>query len=462
MSNKTNFIFKLNYHIRINKLFDENMGLFSDINFDEIHDYHEKYNAFIYNYLKILVNQYFDSHHLQKPSLLRKIKIMNYLFFLYIKDNSHFPNLMDNFDFINCLYKSIDIFDSYIDGFNKNNWDINDFFGKIIYYVKNETSFKIEPRAKPKKVSKKCTDMDSYNEFDSDDENSSNLTSDSISELIPNEYELNISKYDLYQCPLIITFVVLFLECVITSGKMPDIKKYLMYSIEQFENSFIEFNNQVSVKERKIFLEKYIEETKNYKYFTLIQNYRSIINFSDIDCFRNDIIIKQYNIIVLITKMLKTPLLVKSIIFSGIFVESKLYITGSGAKLDTLLRQQVFNRVIENIFGKVDSKKTRGRVRNLGSKLLDFDKTFKENINSKKDIYTKFNKSNLQKSFEPIKQIFCCDKRKIESVYDKPEIINFFYFPYSYEQISKEHSNKKFCNFYLDPEESEFLNFSLF
>ncbi len=480
MNNKTNFIFKINYHIRINKLFDKNMSFFSDTDFDEIHNYNKSYNTFIYNYLKILVNQYFDSHHLQKPFLLRKIKIMNYLFFLYIKDNSYFPNLMDNLDFISCLYKSIDIFDSYIDSFNKDNWVVEDFFTKIINYVKNETSFKIEQRIKPVQYK-----TNSNTNRESNDDSSDNLSDTSSCSL--KDY---ISKYNFYQCPIIITFVILFLECVITSGKMPDIKDHLMYSTEQFETSFIEFNNNVPGEEKKTFLENYVEETKNYMFFKLLNNYKWILNFSKNEFLTNNVLIKEYNVMVLICKMLKNPIMVKCLTFSGIFVESKIYITGSGASFETIKRSQIFNRVVENVVGKIKSRKYRSRIKKNNDNLSDFDNLFKETIDSSKDIHIESNSKNTLPEFdkvfketiyssneiyiesnfknttsndflEPIKQIFCSKKRKVENVFDREEVIDFFYFPYNFGYDKKFKTNKRFCKFYLDPEETEYLKYVL-
>ncbi len=431
MSNKTNFILKINNHIRTNKLFDENMSLFSDIKFDEIHPYNEKQNSFIYNYLKTLVNQYFESDDLEKPFLLRKIKIMNYLFVLYKKDNSHFPNEMNDIDFINCLYKSIDTFDTYIDDFNKNNWDVKDFSITIIKYVKTEIPFSIEPRLKQIKSKKKI-------EYDGKTQ------------------DFSMSKYMFYKCPIIITFITLFLECVITSGKMPDIKAKLICCTEQFEEKFIEFNNNVPIEERKTFLENYVEDIKNHLHFSLLHNYKWVLNSSSNVSNTNNVLFKEYNVMVLIFSIVKKPVLVKSILFSGIFVESKLFITGSGATFETIKRQQIFNRVIENVIGKIKSYKNRCRIR---------PKSNKPTINFLED--NDFPIDNLEKNLEninfigPVEKIFC-SKRNIDDLYYNKDIIDFFYFPFDFVNKRKYRKVKNYITFYLEPGEKEILNYCLF
>ncbi len=437
MSNKTNFISKINNHIRINNLFDENMTLFSYIKFDEIHHYNEKHNPVIFNYLKTLINQYFESDDLEKPSLLRKIKIMNYLFVLYIKDNSHFPNEMNNLDFVNCLYKSIGIFDTYIDDFSKNNWEVNDFSTTVIKYVKEEIPFSIEPRLKQIK-SKKNVEYDSTSQDDS------------------------MSKYRFYKCPLIITFITLFLECVITSGKMPDIKTKLIYCTEQFENSFIEFNNNVPIEERKTFLENYVEEIKNHLHFSLLHNYKWELNSSSNVSNTNNVLFKEYNVMVLIFSIVKKPVLVKSILFSGIFVESKLFITGSGATFETIKRQQTFNRVIENVIGKIKSFKNRCRIRPKPNKPNRSKINFLEEPEDD-DFSNDISEKNLENTnlIGPVEKIFC-RKRTIDDVFYNKELIDFFYFPFDFVSKRKYRKVKNYVTFYLEPGEKEFLNYCLF
>ena len=481
---KNQLVKKVNSYIETNKLFDNSMDLFTIYNYNFIcecinNTSHVNINIFI----EKLVLHFFEENDSIKPELLRKIRIINYLFILYKIQPSNFSTEFNTKCFIDCLYNTIDIFDKYNADLNIDNWWKNDFFNYVVEYVKNNTTFNIEHRFTRKQYSSQM----SHNNIDRD---------------------VKIPRYQYFQCPTIMTFVILYLICVITSRKMVGLEKYLIQDTEQFEKMFIEFNNSSDIEERKKVLEKFTEDIPMYNYFAVFQKDTWLSNFFLKKHESNNVLTKEYNMMVLMSKMLNNPIKVKFVTYACIFVESKLYVLGSGASFSTIEKIQIYNRVVDNIFGRIKSNHIRYRKSKEELLLNNLSDDFSDNLTDdfSEDLTDNFSNSiefvlfdehseqveekieekieslennvfseNIikRKYFEeePIEQIFF-SKKKFRMHKDYFHMIDFFYFPYNFKEKNKKHNKKhdktlnhlkksykkKYIFFQLDKEEQDFLS----